>query len=199
MTESSGRDGIEIVLLAAGGSSRLGRPKQLECFGGRSLLSHAATEALATGAPVRVVLGSQAERLGDEVEDLPVDVVINQGWEQGVASSIRAGCERMAGDARGVLITLCDQPLVAVDHLRMLMSTFQQGESHIVATAYHGTVGVPAVFDRSHLADLMKLDGDEGARKLIARNMADVQTIEFSGAGIDIDTEADVKNLAEFS
>src|SRR6476661_1956002 len=102
------------LLLAAGGSSRLGEPKQLIKYEGKSLLRRAADCALAAGCnETIVVLGAAAEACTRELEGLPVRVVINEAWERGMSSSIGAGMsalEQIQPAAEAVLITLCDQP-----------------------------------------------------------------------------------------
>ena len=198
MTESS-RDGIEIVLLAAGGSSRLGHPKQLLKFRDQSLLRRAAEQALNTGLSVHVVLGAARDRLRAELESLPVDIVVNPEWRQGISASIRAGSQRIAENASGVLIMLCDQPLVTAAHLNELIDVSGSRRGCIAASEYGGVLGVPAVFGRDYFDELMNLEGDEGARALIAAHSAEVMGVNFADAGLDIDCEKDVETLKRIS
>src|SRR5580692_2476743 len=108
---------VALILLAAGPSTRLGQPKQLLPFRGRSLLRHAAETALASSCrPVVVVLGASAERMKSELTDLPVMIAVNSGWESGMGSSIRAGLEALTNGKNAdagvgaVVIMVCDQP-----------------------------------------------------------------------------------------
>ena len=127
------------LILAAGGSSRLGRPKQSLLFRGRTLLRHAAESALSAGcAPVVVVLGANANALQCDLDDLPVAVAINPLWENGMGTSIRSGMEMMIDRTTPpecVLIMLCDQPLVSADTLRRLLRVHTLGNKPITVCA----------------------------------------------------------------
>src|SRR5258708_39740897 len=115
---------IAIMILAAGGSARMGEPKQLLPYRGSTLIRHAAETAVASGCrPVIVVLGAHADRLAAEVSELAVSVAINEQWASGIGSSIRCGIEHLtaiAPAAQAVVITLCDQPLVSAGIIRHL-------------------------------------------------------------------------------
>ena len=172
---------VTAVVLAAGGSTRLGAPKQLLPFRGTTLLQHAADTARAACEQVRVVVNSVlAGAVGG------VEVVVNEEWEEGIASSIRCGVEGLRG---GVVLLLCDQPLVTAEHLRALIAA----GAPIAATGYRGIAGVPAYFASRFLEELRALRGDEGARRLIERHGA--ATIPFEPAAFDVDTAADAQKL----
>ena len=154
---------IVAVILAAGFSRRLGRPKQDVVFDGETLLD-------------------RARRLASEAADEVIAVTRenNPDAEEGMASSIRAGVSLAPAGSR-ILIMLCDQPLLTAEHLRALIAV----DAPIVATGYSGIAGVPAVF-APHLApELLALRGDVGARALIARHGAHI--IPFENAALDID------------
>ncbi|HYO76962.1 MAG TPA: nucleotidyltransferase family protein [Thermoanaerobaculia bacterium] len=160
------------IVLAAGSSSRLGRPKQNVVYRGETLLA-------------------RAERLAREVAEEVVVITRdnNPHADEGIASSIRAGVA-MAGEAR-LLIVLCDQPLITADHLRALVAI----DAPIVATLYNGIAGVPAVFAPELIPELLALQGDRGARVVIERHRDVTQTIAFEPAAVDIDTESDLLAL----
>jgi molybdenum cofactor cytidylyltransferase len=160
------------IVLAAGSSSRLGRPKQTIVYRGETLLA-------------------RAERVAREVAD---DVIVvtrdnNPDADEGIASSIRAGVNA-AGEAR-LLITLCDQPLITAEHLRALIAI----DAPIVATLYNGIAGVPAIFAPELIPELLALRGDRGARAVIERYRDVTRTVAFEPAAIDIDTEDDLRAL----
>ncbi len=181
---------VALLLLAAGASTRMGQPKQLLPYRGRTLLRHAAETAVATGcAPIVLVTGALHETLVAEVAGLPIQAIHNAGWETGMASSIRAGLAAIAETRpAAVLIMLSDQPLVTPELLRKLIARQQQTHATIVAAAYGDTLGVPAVFDQSVLADLRKLQGAQGANRLIASLGAAVGRVPFPAGLLDVDT-----------
>ena len=183
-----------ILILAAGNSSRLGLPKQLLQFQGKSLLRHAAEIALATHpAEVACVLGFESDRMKHELDDLAVRLVLNHGWQEGVASSVREGILSLPVTIDSTVITLCDQPFVTSSHLVSLISACGV-EKPISATGYENTVGVPACFAHSVFSELLDLHGDAGAKKVINSDPARVNAIPFPEAGIDIDTLRDYQS-----
>lgn len=185
------------VLLAAGGSSRMGRSKQLLRVRGETLLRRAAYAL--TGSvcdPAVVVLGAEIDRCREEIADLPVSICVNKDWQTGMSSSIQAGVAlslAIEPDLNGVVIMLCDQPRVSAEHIDQLIAAFDPAETDIVAAAYSGTTGVPALFSRSLFDELLKLKGDKGARDLIRGNTAArIVTIALEEAASDIDTIEDI-------
>jgi molybdenum cofactor cytidylyltransferase len=172
---------VTAIILAAGGSSRLGVAKQLLPFRGRTLLQHAIETARAACEQVRVVVNPA---LRDAAPG--VDVAVNEEWEEGMASSIRRGLEGVGGD---VLLMVCDQPFVTSEHLRALIAA----GAPIAATGYRGIAGVPAFFAEPLLDELRGLRGDHGARRVIEKHGA--VTIRFEAAAFDVDTPADVQKL----
>jgi molybdenum cofactor cytidylyltransferase len=190
---------VGLVILAAGGSTRLGQPKQLVAYRGRSLLRHAAEVATGTLCrPIVVVLGAHAAEIEAEVRDLPVRVTENPHWTRGLATSLRRGVEILEAaeeEIGAVVIMLCDQPLVSVPAIDGLVQAYRSGGKPIIASAYDGILGVPALFDRRLFPELLALEGEEGARRIIARHPRDVHGIPFPGGTLDIDTPQDCEQL----
>jgi molybdenum cofactor cytidylyltransferase len=184
------RGAFSTLILAAGSSSRLGRPKQLVPFGGTTLIEHAVQIAKEAGArEVIVVLGADA----DKVEPLLQGVlpVVNPRWEAGMGSSISCGMRSLSQDSKAVIITVCDQPKVTAEHLRKLANEILNSQASIAASSYAGVLGVPAAFGSSLFPELGALRGDKGARDLIRRT-SDVAAVELVGGERDIDVPADV-------
>lgn len=181
---------VALLLLAAGASTRMGQPKQLLTWQGRTLLRHAAETAVASGcAPIVLVTGAIHDELVTEIAGLPIQAVRNEHWETGMASSIRTGLAAVApARPRAVLIMLTDQPLVTPELLRRLVAQQRQTHAPIVATAYGNTLGVPAVFDRALLPRLLQLQGAEGAGRLIASLGAAAGQVHFPAGLLDVDT-----------
>ncbi|MBH8559158.1 nucleotidyltransferase family protein [Hymenobacter negativus] len=188
---------VALLLLAAGASTRMGRPKQLLPYHGRTLLRHAAETAVASGcAPIVLVTGALHEELLTEVAGLPIQAVHNADWATGMASSIRAGLGALPETApAAVLIMLTDQPLVTPQLLRELMARQQQTQAPIVAAAYGDTLGVPAIFAPTMLPELLQLQGQQGAGRLIASLGAAVGRVPFPAGLLDVDTPEDYAAL----
>jgi molybdenum cofactor cytidylyltransferase len=184
---------VAAVLLAAGASTRMGAPKQLIEIDGKSMLRRAAEAVIATGCdPVIVVLGANAEVLREHLAGLPIRLVINERWQEGMASSIRAGLV----DTDAALITLCDQPFVHAANLIALIELFRNSGKPIAAARYGGNLGVPAIFARALFPELLALTGDMGARRVIAAHADQVAALDLPDAAIDLDTPLDVESYS---
>lgn len=167
------------IVLAAGASSRFGMAKQFLLFRGETLLERAVRVAREAGCR-RVIA---VVRPGDSVDG--AKLIENADAGQGISTSIRAGVS--AAGSNRILITLCDQPLITSEHLRSLLAI----DSPIVATAYAGILGVPAVFDSRFAPELMALAGDRGARSVIEAHRSEVMAVTFEDAAVDIDSPED--------
>ena len=183
------------LLLAAGGSSRLGQPKQLLEFEGKTLVRRAAeTLVYSQCDPIVVVLGAEIEYSAIQIADLSVSSCINEKWQTGMSSSIISGLGSLLEiepQLDAVVITLCDQPHVNSADIDKLIRAFAVSRSPIVAARYGETTGVPALFSSKLFDVLFQLEGDKGARKLIQRHDHCV-TIHIEGAIFDIDTSHDL-------
>jgi molybdenum cofactor cytidylyltransferase len=185
---------IPLILLAAGGSSRLGRPKQLLPYDGGTLLRHAVATALTSPCrPVVAVIGAHAEQMRAEMAGFPVEIVENTAWTEGLSTSIRAGVDtaiRLAPAAGAVVLMLCDQPRVTPALIEELVRAHEAGAS-IAASAYAGTVGVPALFAKRFFTELIALTRDQGAKRILAGYADEVMPVAFPEGALDIDTEAE--------
>lgn len=180
------------VVLAAGGSRRLGEPKQLLRIGGESLLRRAALQLLATGPRVLVVvLGAQAERLRDELTGLPVQVVVNGDWSQGMASSLRLAAATVGGRPQvDTLLVGVDQPALDTAHLQRLLQRAARHPGVDVLSGYAGIAGIPALLRPATFALVDGLHGDHGLRALLRERMTEV--VEHPGLAQDLDTQDDL-------
>ena len=209
---------IAAVILAAGESSRLGQPKQLIQFRGKTLVRRmvdAASEA--DCRPVLVVLGNSKrtshlhsqgspkgeaseheidliEAISCELKKTGATIVANPNWKRGIGTSIRAGVQHLIEIAPGVEATVllaCDQPFVDRAVIEGLITLHHETRKPIVAASYAGTLGVPALFDRSRLPDLLGLDDSAGAKSIILSNRDQVAKLPVPEGEIDIDTAED--------
>ena len=185
--------------MAAGSSSRMGVPKQTLQFRGQSMLRRAALAALGAGCrPVLVVTGAHAEQSRGELRGLNVIEVFNALWETGMASSVRAGVEGLVGAdplVAAAVLMLCDQPHVTSEIISGLVAAYRATGRRVVASAYGGVFGVPALFARALFAELARLEGAAGAKQVIKRHAAEAHFLPFRGGEVDVDTPDDFSRL----
>jgi molybdenum cofactor cytidylyltransferase len=191
---------IGIILLAAGESKRLGRPKQLLKFAGKTFLQHGLKTAHASiASPIVTVLGANADVLKNKIAD-DTHVVINANWNEGMASSIRAGVKAILEidpSVDGVILMVCDQPYVDCIVLNNLIAAHQISGKPIVASSYNNTFGPPTLFQKVMFPELLQLYGDTGAKSVVKQHADEVEIISFPMGEIDIDTEADYEKLSK--
>ena len=201
--ENSLLNSYGIILLAAGQSARLGKPKQLLNYKGKTLLEHSLQVAIETELqPIVTVLGSSADLLKKSIEQFSTKVVINQQWSEGMASSIRCGMEeliKITPTIAGVIIMVCDQPYVTAKLLTDLVEKYKYSLKPIIASSYKNNIGTPALFDKTIFALLLSLKGDSGAKKIMKSNPDWVETVSFLFGEIDIDTKGDYDLLIKGS
>jgi 4-nitrophenyl phosphatase len=197
---------VAVIILAAGGSSRFGRPKQLLDWGGVPLLAHAVDIALDSGlGPVVVVLGCQAQAaraaLGARTAlgARPVQMVMNWRWEEGLSTSVQAGLAALPPETEAAILMQCDQPLLTANLLQALAACCEEAGAAIVHPTCAGRRGTPTLFSRSLFPELAAVTGDVGGRVVIARHPEAVATVEAidPDALADIDTPADYERLLE--
>lgn len=188
---------IGIIVLAAGGSSRMGGDsKQLLEFQGKTLLRRAAETALRSEFLTVVVLGAKHEVCQKEVDSLPLKIAVNKCWKVGMSSSIKKGLSALEeDDLDAVILMLCDQPLVTIGVLMRLRDAFLASGKPIVASRYADTIGVPALFGREMFVELNDLHDDKGAKAIIGKNIHRTELIPVPEAAYDIDTLQDFENL----
>jgi molybdenum cofactor cytidylyltransferase len=187
---------VGLILLAAGASSRMGRPKQLLPFRGMTLVRYCARVALDAGCRPVVVIGANAEAVRKELEGVDGFIEENRDWEKGPGTSVRAGLAallRAAPDVAGTLITLVDQPLITAEDLRELTAS----ETGIAAAAFEGTVGSPAYFGREYFEELSKLPDGVGAKVILIRAGDKLRQVPIPCAGVDVDTPEQFDRLMD--
>lgn len=192
---------IHTLLLAAGQASRFGAPKQLLQLDGQSLVRRAAQAALAAGTRLIVITGANAEAVEAELRDLPLCILRNPQWQQGMGNSLAMGASKLLQESGldAVLITLADQALVDAQALRAVLSAHQADPQQIIAADHGETLGPPCLFPARFLAELAALRGDRGARALLQQHRDQLIRIALPQAAIDIDTPQDWQALQQAS
>lgn len=187
------------IVLAAGGSRRLGRAKQLEPWGESNLLEHVVSRTLEFPVDeVWVVIGHEADQILEASDLGDAYVIENLEWEEGIASSLRVGLDALTRLSRcdQALVVIGDQPDVSVATVEELLASHSRSGKPVTIPKYRYSWGNPVVVDRSLWARLMSLEGDEGARRLWQAHPEWVNEVWFpEAAPRDVDTEADVDEL----
>ncbi len=190
---AAARRRIAGIVLAAGRSTRMGGPNKLLAeIGGRPLVRIAAEEALASRAnPVIVVVGHQRDEVARALAGLPVELVHNPDFAQGLGTSLKAGIAAVPADAEGAIVCLGDMPQVDAGLIDRLIAAFDPDRGALVVTpTFEGKRGNPVLWSRRFFPDLMAIEGDVGARRLIGRYGEAVVEVPLHGraALVDIDT-----------
>ena len=185
------------IILAAGGSARLGKPKQLVKWRGRPLIRYSARAALEAGlSPVVVVLGSAAEGVRAALQGEEVSLVANPHWATGQSSSVRAGLRALPQGVEAAMFLLADMPLVNVDLVTALIAEYRRTMGPIVAPRVGDEWGSPVLFDRAAFPALRELEGDRGGKSLFGRFRVVAVPCDKELL-LDIDTEEDIRRLKE--
>jgi molybdenum cofactor cytidylyltransferase len=184
-----------IVILAAGSSTRLGQPKQLLEFQGTSLIQRITQIAVkAVQKPVVVILGANSSLIHSQLTHLPVHIVNNPDWPQGMTSSIRKGLSALlyySPDTEGVIFAVCDQPYITPDLFLEMISVGSKSYKSIVACLYNNVFGTPVLFKKEYFDVLLALKDNEGARKIIQNHPESVEGVPFPLGIFDVDTMQD--------
>jgi molybdenum cofactor cytidylyltransferase len=189
----AGPAGFAVILLAAGGSTRMGAVKQLLDFRGKPLLRHAAESAQASGCErVIAVLGAHEREARAVLDGLAVEIVVNDRWPEGMGTSIQSGLRALEnGGIGGAILALADQPFISPEFLAGLVARHRESGKPIVASRYSGTAGVPVFFAREAFPLLMALKPDQGCKGVILANSLEALLVDCPEAAIDIDTRED--------
>lgn len=187
---------VAAVLLAAGESRRMGRPKQLLPWGGVSLVRHAAQTALASCADgLFVVVGCYADAVRAELAGLPLTIVENPDYADGQASSLRCAIAAVTA-YQAALVLLSDQPLVTAATLDGLIGRWRETGALAVVPRYQGQRGNPVLVDRCLFAELLALQGDSGARQLFERYASQIVWVEADrSVVVDVDNPEAYREL----
>lgn len=188
-----------ILILAAGGSSRLGKPKQLLPIGQTTLLNHIIGIAKNSGIDaIFTVLGAYFDQVADSIHDSITDIIKNEQWQHGISTSIVCGIhhiQRMVPNIDQIILLLGDQPLLKSDDIHHLIENQVATNADIVFTDYGENFGPPIIFTKKTFPSLLQIKGDEGAKKVIKNGSFSISFIHINGIETDIDTIEDYNEI----
>ncbi|MGH7814912.1 MAG: nucleotidyltransferase family protein [Candidatus Binataceae bacterium] len=187
---------VEAILLAAGESRRMGRPKPLIELAGRTFIAAISDAILAAVPRLIIVLGADAERIRPAIPTDPRIVMVeNPAYRRGQLSSLKAGLAAISTDADAALVHLCDHPLVRAETFRAAIELYRRTGGPIVIARYRGRRGHPAIFERSVFPELMAAPEAIGARQVVEADAARIHYADVEDAGVvqDLDRPDDLK------
>ena len=195
---------IAVLVLAAGGSTRMGRPKQLLDWKGQPLLQHTIYQAKKSYCnKVLVVMGSEYELIKSQISIEGITILKHRNWKNGLGSSIAFGIDHIQNawaEIEAVLVMLADQPLIDTNYLNQMIETYRSNEAKIVASLYpNNQLGVPAIFNRSYFNELTQLHTDKGAKEILSKYSDKLLSLDASSMVVDLDTMEDYENLHQFN
>ena len=187
------------IILAAGSSSRMGKPKQFLKIDNETLIQKVANSAMDAGAGETIIVaGLDHDLIKTELHRSTIQVVVNPHSELGMGSSLKFGVEFVKenfSDYDAAVIMVCDQPLLTASHLEKIISVQKETQLPIVASSYSGRNGVPVLFHRSMFDKLLMIKDQQGAKNIIEQNPTLVKSVDFPEGAIDLDTPEDYENF----
>lgn len=190
---------IANIILAAGESKRLGRPKQLLEINSETLIERITRLSMNSKAiSTTVVLGANAESISSKLSNSQISITINHNWKEGLGSSIVCGVNAVLknnANIDAVLLLLCDQPHVDTQLLNSIIEEYNTTQSTIINCDYGNESGPPVLFDKTFFSQLLELSGQTGAKNIINQNLDLVTSIPFAKGRIDIDTESEYNSF----
>ena len=184
---------IPQLLIAAGESKRMGKPKQLLKWKNYTLIEHQIKHLLDTDQNVWVILGAHAELITPIINKYPINISLFENWKLGMGATIAHGIKKIikkSPEINGILISLVDMPLISSVHLNKLIQTFSKSKNKIVVSkSKDGYLSAPVLFPSIYFDDLKKIKGDQGAKKIIKKNSSNLKIVDGYDLLIDIDTK----------
>jgi molybdenum cofactor cytidylyltransferase len=189
---------IWAIILAAGESKRMGSPKMLLDFGGKTMLERVIDNVIASEITnIVVVLGAEKDKLKMIADSYPVNICFNENYAEGMLSSVLCGIRSLPDNYEAVLIFQGDQPFVAPLVISFVLAAYKSTGKGIVIPTAGGKRGHPLLIDRKYKPEIDKIDSNQGLRSLACRYSDDVMEVETFNPGIlkDFDTTADYNEI----
>jgi molybdenum cofactor cytidylyltransferase len=190
---------VAIIILAAGASTRMGQPKQLLDINGKSLIRHITEVVLNTSCfPITVVLGANRHLIIGELDNIPITVIDNPKWEDGMSGSIKMGLIGAYMTTKAIeaaIFLTADMPYITKEVIEtMIQKASETADCQVVACQYDSQMGIPVLFKREVFNDLLDLTGEQGAKKVIMKHLDKTQSVDFPAGKYDLDTMVDYQN-----
>lgn len=185
---------LSVVVLAAGGSSRIGVSKQMMKFHGRTLVGMACERALKLSDNVTVITGGNHHTVESNIAELKVEKVYNPNWQTGIASSVALACKHEFNSKR-MMLMYCHQPFIPFEHYQTLLSQAEKEPDKIIATEYQDHFGAPAIIPHRLFYELSTLKGDESPDVFIERHLSETSSVTCEEAAKMIAERSDMALL----
>jgi len=188
---------ISAIILAAGGSVRMGTGKMLLPYRGATIIEKVIDTVMASGLNnVLVVTGSGKDEVIKVIRHLPVQQCFNENWKEGMLSSVISGIRSLPEQTSATMIFLGDQPMIDVTIIEEIIYAYNNSEKGIIIPVYQNKRGHPILIDRKYFIEIEKLNPKEGLRMLAHKFPVDVFEVETGNSSIlkDIDTPEDYRN-----
>ena len=198
---SSLHENIALLILAAGSSSRMGSSKQGLDLGAENLLQHTIRVALeANPNPPFVVLGANKIFHQSLIKGYQAKIIEHDEWALGMGSSLKAGLQSILEERKdweSILVLVCDQPLLSSNHLNLLIHKSQMSEALIICSRYMNQLGVPALFRAALFPEILGIENQEGAKKIILQHLEATEALDFPEGALDLDTPEDYRRYLQ--
>ncbi len=181
---------ISAILMAAGESKRMGKPKQLMPFGRSTILEQTIDNLLSSKiTEIIVVVGYKAEEMIKTIASRPVKIALNPMYQLGMSTSIVTGLNLINAKTQAVMLALADQPLVDSKTINQLLAEFFNHNKGIAVPAYQGKRGHPVIFSIKYKKELLGLTGDIGGKRVINQHPDDILEVSVDSESINIDID----------
>jgi molybdenum cofactor cytidylyltransferase len=190
---------ISTIILAAGESKRMGKPKQLLPLGKTTILERTIDNFLKSEVrDVIVIVGYRAAEIITLIASRPVTIVVNPAYREGMSTSIVAGLSMISDKAQGLMLALGDKPFVDSQTINHVVESFGAYDKGIIIPTYQGRRGHPVIFSMKYKDELLSLKGDIGGREIICRHPDDILEVATNCEGICVDIDTmDTYNLGK--
>jgi molybdenum cofactor cytidylyltransferase len=191
---------VAAIVMAAGAGTRMrGRIKQLLPWRGKTLIENAIDIAVASNASEKIViLGAHVDEIRPVIRGTLARIQINSQWQTGHASTIRAGINALAPTIDAAIFINADQPLLTSRVINRIMQTYFETDASIVAPVYAGKRTSPVLFNRTHFAELLTLQNEQGGRELLSKYRDQIEFVEFDDESLswDVDTPEEYERVS---